>query len=569
MKKLFLVLLACMLFTAGNAQEYFTIKQYDVAVKVNMDASLEITEILRVHFTEPRHGIIRMIPYKYALQQLPEGTQKANRQLESAGYAHTLLDNIVVDEWKYDVSNSGDYKSIKIGSADKLVDGDQQYAIHYRVRNAINFFDDHSELYFNLIGDKWNTTIENVHFSVELYNALPEKPAAFVATGVFNSIDNNTVTTWLENKTFSGSTTQKLNNNEGLTVGISFPKDFLVQQDYRMLGINWLLLPLLVFGLMFLIWKRWGKDEKIIVQTEYYPPENMSPSVSGYVIDDALDRRDLTALIPYWGAGGYLQVKETEKAGMFGLVKSKEYSFIKLKSLPEDAMRFEKTLFNGIFATGNHVMLSHLKNILYLSMNKAKKELEEEIDKNAFYVKGSRGIIWLFLFIGIALFLFGGFVLITGFPENLWRGVATIASGIIILIFGIFMGKRTAKGTELYRKLAGFKEFIKSVEKDRLQEFLKQDEHYFDKVLPYAIVFDVADTWKDKLKGLDIPPPQWYSGNYSTFNTSMFMHNLDHSMNEMSKTFYSAPSSSGSSGGSFSSGGSSGGGFGGGGGSSW
>ena len=569
MKKLFSLLLSLMLFTAGNAQEYFTIKQYDVAVKVNMDASLEITEILRVHFTEPRHGIIRMIPYKYGLQQLPEGTQKANRQLESAGYAHTLLDNIVVDGWNYDVSNSGDYKSIKIGSADKLVDGDQQYAIHYRVRNAINFFDDHSELYFNLIGDKWNTTIENVHFSIELYNALPEKPTAFVATGVFNSTDNNTVTTWVENKIFSGSTTQKLNNNEGLTVGISFPKDFLVQQDYRMLGINWLLLPLVIFGLMFLIWKRWGRDEKVTVQTEYYPPENISPSVSGYVIDDALDRRDLTALIPYWGAGGYLQVKETEREGLFGLIKGKEYSFIKLKNLPEDAMRFEKTLFNGIFATGNHVMLSHLKNILYLSMNKAKKELEEEIDKNAFYVKGSRGIIWLFLFIGIALFLFGGFVLITDFPENLWRGAAIVASGIIILIFGIFMGKRTAKGTELYRKLAGFKEFIKSVEKDRLQEFLKQDEHYFDKVLPYAIVFDVADTWKDKLKGLDIPPPQWYSGNHTTFNTSMFMHNLDHSMNEMSKTFYSAPSSSGSSGSSFSSGGSSGGGFGGGGGSSW
>jgi uncharacterized membrane protein len=150
-------------------------------------------------------------------------------------------------------------------------------------------------------------------------------------------------------------------------------------------------------------------------------------------------------------------------------------------------------------------------------------------------------------------------------------GFAFILSGIVILLFGIFMRKKTKRGTELYQKLLGFKEFLKAVEKDRIKEFLKQDEHYFDKILPYAIVFGIADTWKDKLEGLDIPPPHWYVGNYSTFNTVMFMSSLNNSMNQMSSTFYSQPSSSGSSSGSSFSGGGgfSGGGFGGGGGSSW
>ncbi len=166
----------------------------------------------------------------------------------------------------------------------------------------------------------------------------------------------------------------------------------------------------------------------------------------------------------------------------------------------------------------------------------------------------------------------GFFALVDDWQEKLWLGVALIASGIILISFGIFMTKKTKKGTLLYQKLLGFKEFIKTVEKDRLQEFLKQDENYFDKVLPYAIVFDMADKWKDKLKGLDVPPPKWYNTNYggANFNTLMFMNSLDHSMNEMTNTFYSAPHSSGTSGGSFSGGGGfSGGGFGGGGGSSW
>ncbi|MEP7319479.1 MAG: DUF2207 domain-containing protein, partial [Panacibacter sp.] len=501
MKKFFATLLsAFVLIGCVSAQEFFTIQQYNIDITVNENASLNITETIQVHFTENRHGIIRLIPYKYPLQSFGSESEKANRQLESGGYAHTIVRDITVDGWEYDVSTEGDYKSIKIGSADKVINGDQQYTIHYTVLNAINFFDDHSELYFNLIGDRWETTIDNVHFNIKLYNALPVNPSAFLATGAPGSKENSTVSTWMDNKIFSGSTTKQLARNEGLTAGITFPKDFLVQQDYRLMGIGWLLLPLCVFITMFLIWRRWGKDEAITIQTEYYPPENMSPSVAGYIIDDKLDHRDLTALIPYWGAGGYLQVKETEKEALFGLITSKEYSFLKLKELPATALAFEKTLFNGIFATGKLVMLSDLKDVLYVTMNKSKKELETEVDRGAYYQKGSRGLAGLFLFIGIALFIFGGFVVVTSFSEQLWLGISLIASGLITLIFGIFMGKRSEKGTALYQQLAGFKEFIKSVEKDRLQQFLKEDEHYFDKVLPYAIVFDMADTWKDKLK---------------------------------------------------------------------
>jgi uncharacterized membrane protein len=331
------------------------------------------------------------------------------------------------------------------------------------------------------------------------------------------------------------------------------------------------LLPAIILALMFLVWSKWGKDEKLTIITEFYPPNNVSPSVAGYVIDDKLNKRDLTALIPYWGGGGYLQIRETEKKSMLGLVKNTDYDFIKLKDLPLTAMSFEKTLFNGIFASGNTVALSSLKDVLYKTMDTAKKQLEAEVDKDAYYEKKSRGMGYFFSFLGIASLGYGIYYLIKYWGDPYWYAVALIARGVITLFFGAYMAKKTAKGNELYQKLAGFKEFIQKVEKDRLALFLKEDEHYFDKVLPFAIVFDVADTWKDKLKGLDVPPPNWYAGNYNGFTTNMFLNSLDHSMNEMTKNFYSAPGSSASSGGSWSGGGGgfSGGGFGGGGGGTW
>ena len=495
MKNFFVFFVLAFVIHYANAQEYFTISKYDVAVTVNKDASLDVIETINVHFTESRHGIIRAIPYKYQLQSLPANTEKANRQLESGSYTHTIIQNIIVDGWKYDVSTEGDYKNIKIGSADKLVDGDQQYIIRYRLLNAINFFNDHPELYFNVIGDRWATTIDSVNFSVQLYDALPSTPEYFVATGAAGSRENNTVTQWSDNKIFTGHTTAQLNNYEGVTIGIVFPKDFLTQQNYNLIGIWWLLVPVAVFVMLFLVWKRWGKDEKPTIQTEYYPPENVSPSVAGYVIDNRCDRRDLTALIPYWGAGGYLEVHESEKKSLLGIIKTSEYTFKKRKALPATAMKFEKTLFNGIFADGDAVELNSLKDKLYTTMSKAKNELQNEINKSEYYFKKSATIGCLLIVFSIALIVFGIYSLVNA--EGIWwRGIAFIAAGIIMIVFGALMPKKTKKGTELYQKLLGFKEFIRSVEKDRLREFLKQDENYFDKVLPFAIVFTKADKEK-------------------------------------------------------------------------
>lgn len=571
-KTIFCFLFLLLGFSYSYAQEYFTIKDYGIKVKVNQDASLDITENLLVHFTEPRHGIFRMIPFRYQKQEIPAGTEKATLQLSSEDYTRTIIEKINVEGWHFETSTEGDYKSIKIGSANQLVDGDQRYIIHYTVLNAINFFKDHAELYFNLVGDKWPVDIAQVHFSIILPNDLQDTSKYFVATGYTGSTENKTNAAWENNKVFTGYTTETLSANQGVTVGIAFPKDFLVQPNYNMRGIGWLTAPLLVFLGMFTLWRKKGKDEKRTVTTEFYPPEDIVPPVAGYIIDNTLEHKDLTSLVPYWGANGYLQINETEKKSLAGLISTTKYEFVKLKSLPPNSHDFEKTIFNGIFETGDHVDLDDLKNKLYTKMSTARTQLSAEIKRDNYYEKGSRTLGCLFPTFGFILLIFGVILLVSFWFENKWLGIAFILSAVVVLIFGFLMVKKTPKGNELYYKLLGFKEFIKSVEKDRLQAFLKQDPSYFEKVLPYAIVFNLASEWKDKLQGLDIPPPTWWNhGNYSgsNFNTMMFMDSFNSSMSAMTSTFNSSPSSSGSSGGSFGGGGFSGGGGGGGGGGSW
>lgn len=569
MKTSLLIIIYLLAFQSLKSQPY-VIKKYQVDVSINKDASINVVENLDVEFNEPRHGIIRKIPFRYEITNPESEGDRAALQMVSSGRVRTIIEDIHVPAHPFTVSTEGDYKAIKIGSTDKYAPSSVHYTISYRVLNVINFFSDHAEFYYNLIGNQWDTYIDSAAFSIRFFAPVKDTSVLFLATGSYGSREKNAVAIWKDDQTIVGHTLQTINPEEGLTVGVSIPANYLEKPNYALRGIMWLLLPLAVFIGMFLFWRKFGKDEKRSIQTEFYPPEKMSPSEAGYLIDDRLNRRDLTALVPYWGANGFLQINELENKAFLGLIKVKDYEFVKLKDLPPNVPTFERTMFKGIFKSGDKVLLSCLKNVLYEDMNKAKQQLQFKVDKDRLYVKYSRGMSIALPVAGIILLILSFQLMVFSASATMYMGIALIASAIIIIIFGLLMKKKTKKGSDLFYQLLGFKEFIQSVEKDRLETFLKQDPNYFDKVLPFAIVFNVADQWKDKLKGLDVPPPRWYNGYYpnNAFTTYAFMNSLDRSLNTMSSNFYSSPPSS--SGSSFGGGsGFSGGGFGGGGGSSW
>lgn len=554
--------------------EYFIIKNYQVKVKVQQDASLDITETIDVTFSEPRHGIYRSIPFRYKVIPLTGGEEQSNRSASSDGYTYTWIKNISVEDHSYETGSSDDYQIVKIGSANAYVEGDVQYIIHYRVLNAINFFDNHSELYFNLIGNLWETTIAHVDFQIEFYKPLPKPGKYFTATGTLGSTENDTRIFWKNsNQLFTGETTRVLNPGEGLTVGIEFPEGFLIQQNYSGWG-SWILgLPLLLLLLLYSVWNKWGRDDDASIVVRYRPTDKLSPSEAGVIIDDKLDNRDLLALIPYWGHQGFIQLRQIKNTALLGLINSTDYEFTKLAELPANVPAFEKTMFDGIFSSNNVTLLSSLKNQFYLTLANARNQLESHIRERAFFIPGTRGFGTLLMVLS-APAAFGGIVLLLMgiFGQVLyvhWIGISLIISSVMLLVFGWIMPKKGPLGVIAYQEATGLKLFIKDAELPKLETFLKEDPTYFDKMLPYAVAFNLADKWAAHFKDLTLPAPSWYVGPTPYFNAGVFSHEFESAMSQISSTMSSAPSSSGTSGGSFSGGGSSGGGFGGGGGGSW
>lgn len=129
--------------------------------------------------------------------------------------------------------------------------------------------------------------------------------------------------------------------------------------------------------------------------------------------------------------------------------------------------------------------------------------------------------------------------------------------------------KRTKYGNEILGKIRGFKNFLETVEKDKLEALVEEHPTYFYDILPYTYVLGISDKWIKKFESISIVAPTWYAGN-GDFNLNSFSSFINDTMSSAESSMSSSPSSSsnGSSGGS-SGGGSSGGGSGGGGGGSW
>jgi uncharacterized membrane protein len=147
--------------------EYFSISFYEVNVTITPEGYADFEEVIIVNFTEPRHGIFRHIP----LRSIVDGKNVTR-----------LIENVKVEGHKFSTSKANDHLVIKIGDADKFVDGRQEYRITYRVLNPLNFFKEHSEFYWDLIGIAWEVEIGVFHVRLPEQVHLTEQDV-FVYTG--------------------------------------------------------------------------------------------------------------------------------------------------------------------------------------------------------------------------------------------------------------------------------------------------------------------------------------------------------------------------------------------------
>jgi uncharacterized membrane protein len=168
-------------------------------------------------------------------------------------------------------------------------------------------------------------------------------------------------------------------------------------------------------------------------------------------------------------------------------------------------------------------------------------------------------------------------------PQLHLHGLATIgciAGSLVAVLFLYNSSSRTAKGVEAKEHVLGLKMYMEVAEAQRLKMLQSPNARYaekstgpshtvdlFEKLLPYAMALGIEKQWAKQFADIYRTPPDWYSGNWTTFNVLYLTTALSSGVGGQINSAFSAPSNSGSSG--FGGGGFSGGGGGGGGGGGW
>ncbi|MBE6157467.1 MAG: DUF2207 domain-containing protein [Firmicutes bacterium] len=585
----------------------YTINKYDVKMIINENNTLDITETITAYFNVAKHGIFRTIPMKNTIKRL-DGSTSTN---------HAQIFNVDVNN-KYKLSReNGNYK-IKIGSEDETLTGEQNYIIKYTYNLGKDPLKDVDELYYNIIGTEWDTTIDNITFTVIMPKEFDSSKLGF-SSGKIGSTDNNIIYNVNENE-ITGSYIGTLEPSEGITIRCELPEGYFVGAKYITSPMDYitLLVPIVFLIIVIIIWYKYGRDEKVIETVEFYPPEGLNSLDTAFLYKGNVEDTDVVSLLIYLANKGYLEIEDTVE-DKFTLRKLKEY---------DGTNENEKLFIEGIFkGDKKEVTNKDLKNKFYKTIDKITGNINTKENKSKIFEQIAASKIFtivvmiiiahclvngypIYTYFGdieslIVLVIFQGFIFffIIGLILNLKKTREKKISIIVVLSLSVFLSftiipvimlgifyivnysvgilcivgmsiclynisKRTKYGNEMLGKIRGFKNFLETAEKEKLESYVNQNPNYFYDILPYTYVLEISDTWIKKFETISIQKPDWYRSS-NNFNVSNFASSINDTMTSVESTMTSVPSSgSGGSGGS-SGGGFSGGGSGGGGGGSW
>jgi len=573
----------------------YTIENFQSKIKVNQDTSLTVQETITVNFSFPRHGIFRIIPVVYNHQ---------GKTIRSHFKVFSVTDE-KGNAYDYQTSRYQQSIKIKIGSSEKTVVGRHIYVIKYGIDKVVRQYDDYWEVYWNVTGHEWDTTIKRVSATVNSPYAEITRILCF--SGRFGSQEKNCQGDFDSSRASFMATKPVIPGND-FTVVVALSKDNQFKSpglakkaiDFLLENLAYLLalMPLLI---MFVVWYKKGRDRRYLTDNVYYRPENrktktvplfarehlptvyspidnLTPAQVGTIIDERVDTKDVIAEIVELARLGYLKIKKVTKKGLIG--KKTNYLFIKKEKDEKGLKDYQKYLLESLFSIKEaasksnskkskncEVSLSSLKNKFYRYLPQFKDKLYQNLVKEKIFASNpeKKRLQWIVLAIVMFVVDFWLIRFVVIFSGNFWAQFLLLLTIIPVGYLAISMPRRTAWGHSLYRQIKGLRWYLK---KSKWREEIAEKHLFLEEILPLAISLGVIRELAKDMASLGVKPPDYFEG----VAGSSFYSGLGAFYRSSATALSSSPSSGKSSwsgGSGFSGGGSSGGGFGGGGGGSW
>lgn len=526
----------------------YVIDEYEASIDCSKGREAVIEENITVTFDSLSHGIYRDLT-------TASGEDYSKLSVKGAPYS---------------VEKNSKYIRLKIGDPASYVKGTVNYTISYSLK-VPKYKQSKDSLLLNVVPFGFNTRINSFKINF-IMPAEIEKDKIFLVSGSEGTADNQYADLQMDGRTLTiTSNGNALPAFNGVSLRLDFPEGTLGNVvDLDALYI--FLAGAVIFAIAVIFLFVYGKDEKPVEVVSFTPPDDLPPSEIGYLIDGSVDTNDITSLFFYWASLGCIEIHEDKKDVI--LVKTNDLpascrdyernlfvsifagkNAVKIDNLSENfvnkLLQAKKTiknmyvsklftknskilsyvvmalsiifvmavgllmdfiklgtyntsiLFAGLFAgiiTGGYYFLG------YVLMNKINK-LKESKKKILYFL--------LYGLLGVVVAILGMFVLNKTQNYTLWESLCMVLCPILTCWISPYIHKRTTEYNKLLGDILGFRNFILTAEKDKLEALVKDDPEYFYNILPYANVLGVSNVLEDKFKDIPTTLPYWYYTNNS------------------------------------------------------
>lgn len=484
------------------------IDNYEINIEVARDNTYTITENIRYYFSDPSHGIYRKIKTKG-----PDGrTIKVSDFKASAPIVKkkNYLNHIIYT----------------IGDPNTAVRGYHNFTISYKYDVGRDLYEEYDYFYYNLLGNEWDDKIKNLNFNIFFDSDTKlDKESIKLLRGNSYSLNSGDIWPSVKGNEIFGSAIN-FEPNESCTILVELEDGYFSKADAKfqkniIISKLFIMLPMLFFVLLLIftictITIR--PNQKLIPVFPGFSGflDDFSPFEVGYLYKGKTDFRAVSGQLMSFADRGYISIKYIKKKSK---TSNDDVEIHRLKNADDKLTPVEKIFFRALFKNSSIVNVNDNNSNIPIAIKAVESKLKAEhsTDGKRLFTKQSEIISILIVIltliivaISVATWIFVintlGIVNITYVILYL---ALSVAGTVIFPTALIILSKRCKKRTEYYssmlEKIMGVKDYIETVEKDKIEDLYEIEPGVFYKILSFALPIECEDKVANMFKGMTIP----------------------------------------------------------------
>ena len=307
--------LTFLLSSVAVAQQTERILRFKSHIRIQTDGSMTVTETIAVHAAgqQIKRGIYRDFPTKYK--------DRFGNTVRVSFEVISVFRNGRPEAFHLKKKANG--IRVYMGQKNQMIrPGKHAYILTYRTDRQLGYFDKFDELYWNVTGNGWSFSIEQVQAVVE-----PPPGADVLEVSAYTGPKGAQGRNFSVSSDDSGNvhflTTRPLRSREGLTIAVSWPKGFVPTPGFiekagyffsdNPSSITAVLGMIILMAYYLWVWFKIGRDPaKGPIIPLFSPPKGFTPAAVRFVTRMGFDHKSFASAVVNMAVKGFLVIREND-----------------------------------------------------------------------------------------------------------------------------------------------------------------------------------------------------------------------------------------------------------------